>query len=407
MRRVIMIGFACFSTIVWFSAASRVYAQRGGHGGHHGRGMQSDAGSGSRSLPHRGMSSESASRSYRRSESETIHRHGTHRDGERGAASDHYGSRRGLPYHSDRNGLGIYLSVPFGAAYAPYRAYDNRYLPYGAGLYGSPYGYYSSSYYGVVPYAVTPAELGALNDTQLPVVPLENPYVARPTQAPLIECEPAAAAYQLEAEAAFREHRFEDAARFANHAMVEDRNNGKLCLFAAQTQFALGDYDEAAQLIHLAASLLPASEWGFVVENYKLFYRGRDFVQQMESLVQTVKANPQSIAATFVRGYQYRYLGYHDSARALLAKVVQLAPDDRLAAELLTQIPAPAPAADAVPAPSEPIETEVSPATEILPAPTLPLEAARPDGPRTVTSTGLETARPSAPTPGAAPHSIP
>ena len=162
-----------------------------------------------------------------------------------------------------------------------------------------------------------------------------------------------ASEYQALAEQAFRENRYEDAIRQSTHAVIEDGENGKLHLFASQIFFALGDYRASAAAIQRGASLLDRSEWGYVVENFKQFYRGKDYVNQMDALVQFTKENPDIPFVHFLRGYHYKYLGYDEAARAPLARAVELESQDRLAAELLVmaggQVPESAKPANPVP----------------------------------------------------------
>ena len=131
--------------------------------------------------------------------------------------------------------------------------------------------------------------------------------------------------------------------RFSNHAIVDDGDNGKLHLFASQALFAMGDYRAAAAALERGASLLPQSEWGYVVENYRQFYRGDDYVTQMESLVTSIKENPKVAEAHLVRGYQYAFLGYNEAAKKVLEVAVELESRDRLAADLLAMVSGEAP----------------------------------------------------------------
>ncbi|MHC4178078.1 MAG: hypothetical protein ACYSWU_11265, partial [Planctomycetota bacterium] len=210
------------------------------------------------------------------------------------------------------------------------------------------------SYYYTQPYYIQPYYLQPYY-TSYPV-----PYVAQDaavdstytapttsTNGAVIPASGSAADFQLQAERAFREHRYEDAARLSNHAIVEDGQNGKLHLFASQTLFAVGDYRSAAAAIQQAAALLDRSQWGFVVENYKKFYRGDDYVTQMAKLGEFIKENPDASYAYFLRGYHYKFLGYDEAARKQLAKAVELESRDRLAAELLVMAGGKVP--DAVP----------------------------------------------------------
>ncbi len=100
-------------------------------------------------------------------------------------------------------------------------------------------------------------------------------------------------------------------------------------------------------------SLLEQGEWGFVVENYKKFYRGNDYVTQMAALVTYNKENPDAAYGRLVRGYHYAFLGYKKPAQKQLAKAVELESRDRLAADLLVmvggKVPTPSPTEEILP----------------------------------------------------------
>ncbi len=142
-------------------------------------------------------------------------------------------------------------------------------------------------------------------------------------------------AYQQKAEEAFRRGDFQRAAKLANHALVEMPRHGKLLLFTAQSLFAVGDYRSAAAAIHQAAAMLDSQQWGYVVENYEQYYRGRAFVEQMNRLNDYIKENPDAGYAHFVRGYQHGFLGHPKSALRDLNKAVELEGRDKLAVQLI------------------------------------------------------------------------
>ncbi len=218
------------------------------------------------------------------------------------------------------------------------------------------YGYYTSPYYTRRSYTVPYVE--------------QHSAPAASASRPVIPAAGKAAGFQLQAEQAFREHRYEEAARLSNHALVEDGQNGKLHLFASQTLYALGDYQSAAAAIQQGAALLDRSEWGFVVENYKEFYRGDDYVTQTARLVEFSKKNPDAAYAHFLLGYQYKFLGYDESARKRLSKAVALESRDRLAAELLVMAGGEVPsAAEKTTVDSAPKEAPPVPGPSLKPAP--------------------------------------
>ena len=292
---------------------------------------------------------------------------GYSRGGYRGGATPHayYGggdrhSRSHFhyqPYHRGYGyygpGFGIYVGPPL------YRHYD-YYVYYTTPYYTAPY--YNAPYYNryTLPYV---ERYGAVDSP--PAAPTTS------TNGAVIPAAGKAAEFQLQAERAFRERRYEDAARLSSHAIVEDSRNGKLHLFAAQALFALGDFRSAAAAIQQAASLLDRSEWGFVVENYEKFYGGGDYVTQTARLVEFIKENPDASYARFLLGHHYKFLGYNEAARVLLAKAVELESRDRLAAELLTMAGGKAPSTPELAAPESPPAKELvipGPAPQPLPA---------------------------------------
>jgi len=141
--------------------------------------------------------------------------------------------------------------------------------------------------------------------------------------------------YQRGAEEAFRRGNYNLALRLGNHALVETPRNGKLHLLVSQILFANGNYQAATAAIHQAASLLEPKDWGYVVENFREYYRNEDYVTQMDRLTKFIEASPDVAYARFLRGYHYGYLGYKEAARRELAKAVELEGRDKLAARLL------------------------------------------------------------------------
>jgi len=227
------------------------------------------------------------------------HRHG-HGHGHSHFYLGHYGWPYWYGYGYPYPGFGISVGIPLYDYYDDYRAvYPANYV----------------DDYGVVD--TTPESL--TTSATPSVVPASGRAVE----------------YQLQAEQAFREHRYEDAVQLSQHAVVEDGQNGLLHLFASQTLFALGDFRLAAAAIQRGCALLDRDDWGFVVENFRELYRGKDYVTQMEVLVEFIKQNPDASYAYFLCGYHYKFLGYDKAARIRLSKAVELESKDRLAAELL------------------------------------------------------------------------
>jgi tetratricopeptide (TPR) repeat protein len=211
--------------------------------------------------------------------------------------------------------------------------------PYGFGGYGyGGYGYggygggYADAYY-VDDYAddydeVYPAEYTA-------------DYASADTVVPTNE---QAAPFQQLAEQAFRSQQYDEAARQSNHVIIEDGENGKAHLFAAQALFAVNDYDAAAAAIFQGMSLLDQKEWGFIVENYRQLYTNDDYVVQMDRLIEAIKKYPDVASLRFVRGYHYTFLGHKEAAKRELLKAHELDDRNPLVPKLLGILGAPIPA---------------------------------------------------------------
>lgn len=320
----------CFVGLaIFLSAGSLAFAQHGGHGGGHGGhgGHGGFAGHvGGHSYGHYGGYSGIGHHGYGH--------HGYGHDG-----YGHHGGHIGFGGHIDYGhhgishidlGHGVHLGVGHDGHHALghyghhfYPHFDFYVTPWYGGYGYTTYLYPYYSYYDFGPITSTPADAAQIHPDSTPQV------VARPTTTSPGE------AYRRQAEEAFRAGKFDEAARLANHALVEMPRDGKLLLFAAQTLFAIGDYRGAAAAVHQAAPLLDPSEWGYVVENYRQYYRGRAYVEQMDRLNQFIKENPEEAYAYFLRGYQYGFLGHTEAALRDLKKAFRLESRDKLASQLI------------------------------------------------------------------------
>ena len=99
------------------------------------------------------------------------------------------------------------------------------------------------------------------------------------------------------------------------------------------------------------------------MERFQQLYQGREYVNQMNQLVEYVRQNPDAAYARFLRGYQYLYLGHEEAARKDLERALQLEPNDALARELLGQADGdnPQPAPEELP-PQQPLPPRQPPA---------------------------------------------
>jgi len=145
--------------------------------------------------------------------------------------------------------------------------------------------------------------------------------------------------FRQSAENAFRAGQFGNAARLANHALVEDSDNVNLHLLFSQALFAAGDYRDAALAVHRAAAVGGIEKLGYHVKNGKNLYRNSSYTDALNRLNSFIGKNPNDAAARFLRGYHFMFLENHsDRAARELARVVKLQPQDRLAADLLSTL---------------------------------------------------------------------
>lgn len=237
--------------------------------------------------------------------------------------------------------LGFGLGVPYGWGYQSYSPYFADPYYYGRGFdygYRSPYvnyDYYGGGSRNVYSYAAP----------NYVYAPADNPgHVGSPNNVVIGGTEPANATsdhqndathYSLNAERSFQSANYTATIRHAQHGLVESPDNGRLHEVLSQALFAEGDYQLAAVALQRAMALTNPDDWGYLVRNYKDYYQGKTYVQQMDRLVQYVKDNPDAAYARFLRGYHYGFLGYNEAARADLRKALNLEKRDEMSKRLL------------------------------------------------------------------------
>lgn len=199
----------------------------------------------------------------------------------------------------------------------PYFQYDPQIAYYGSGVDDATYQVaYVDELFGP---AVAPFRPGARSEPQ-PVSEEDRESAQRFTR---------------QGEQEFRSASYDRATRSFRHAILDDPRNGVVMLMLAQGLLATGSYDEAAGATQQAMLLLPEEQWGVVVANYKdLYGRASDFNDQLKALQKASDEQAENPALHFLLAYQYGYLGYPDFAIKRLAKVANMAPDDRLSTRL-------------------------------------------------------------------------
>src|SRR5262249_27030316 len=112
-------------------------------------------------------------------------------------------------------------------------------------------------------------------------------------------------------------------------------NDAALHELRALVQFATKDYKSAAATLYAVLSAGPGWDW----TTMSSLYPGIDtYTEQVRTLEQYVRSNPNDAAGHFVLAYHYITQGHAGPAAKQLKEVVKLQPSDDLSARLLTMV---------------------------------------------------------------------
>ncbi len=99
--------------------------------------------------------------------------------------------------------------------------------------------------------------------------------------------------------------------------------------------FAIGEYRGAAMEAHAVASLGKTPDWPKL---YSFYGKVDPYTDQLRALEKYVAKNPAAPEGRFLLGFQYLMAGHRDAAKDEFLHALKLAPKDKLAAQLLTQV---------------------------------------------------------------------
>jgi tetratricopeptide (TPR) repeat protein len=134
------------------------------------------------------------------------------------------------------------------------------------------------------------------------------------------------------ARAAFKAGNYVEAQGLVEKAIEKLPSDATLHEFRALTLFAQGRYKESAATLYAVLSAGPGWDWQTVSG---LYADESAYTQQLRTLEQYMRANPDAAEGHFVLGYQYLVLGHKVEAIKQLEQVVRIQPDDKLSAALL------------------------------------------------------------------------
>lgn len=189
--------------------------------------------------------------------------------------------------------------------------------------YSNPYaepvdsGYYDYS----EPLVMTPDEQSLAED---PNAPPEPPSVS-----------PEALAAFDRARQEFFQGKYEDALASTDAALKVIPNDAVIHEFRALVAFALGKYQDSAAGLYAVLSVGPGWDWTTMIG---LYPEVAAYTDQLRALETARDAKPDDPSLRFVLAYHYQTAGHNDAAEGQLKKLLAIAPDDKLAAQLLQQL---------------------------------------------------------------------
>ncbi len=290
----------------------------------------------------------------------------------------------GLGFNSGYYGYGWGLGNGYGNDYGGYgsgygRGYGGyRYRPFGWGLGGWGLGslYYNSGYLGYSnPYYVNSGPVYYNYSQPIPVS-----YNAPATV--VVNAPDSADEVFSNAVAAFRQNDYDRALDITNQGITQHPDDAVLHEFRSLVLFAKRDYQQSAGTIHSVLAVGPGWDWTTLIG---LYASASLYTDQLRDLEAFTKANPQDAASRFLLAYHYMTCGHPDDAVRHLQVVVQLMPNDRVAADILKMIGSPLPTQpDGAAAPLAPSPADVAARPAVPPVAAASLvgswKAARADG---------------------------
>jgi hypothetical protein len=134
---------------------------------------------------------------------------------------------------------------------------------------------------------------------------------------------------------AFHRGDYQVALRLASHAAVDNPRDANVHLLLSLSMVALHNYNGAAMEAHAVAAMGAKVDWPALIG----FYNNNvdAFAGQIRDLEDFAVKNQKSIPAHFLVGFLYLSEGHKDAAQHQLLLALEAAPQDRIAADLLTQ----------------------------------------------------------------------
>jgi tetratricopeptide (TPR) repeat protein len=173
-----------------------------------------------------------------------------------------------------------------------------------------------------------------VQDVNPTVVNYGQPIAVDAPPPPETEVEQAIASFD-QARAAFRAGDYDLALQQVERALGKLPNDVDLHEFRAVVQFARGQYQEAASGLYAVLMAGPGWNWATLIG---LYPDVDTFTRQLRALESYIATHREDAAARFVLAYLYITMGATDAAVAQLKEVIRLVPNDRLSAQLVSEL---------------------------------------------------------------------
>jgi tetratricopeptide (TPR) repeat protein len=173
-----------------------------------------------------------------------------------------------------------------------------------------------------------PLEAGIIYDYAQPIPVVTESAVA-------IVAEPPAESALDSAIAAFRLNDYDTALDLVHQAIARSPEDAVLHEFRALVLFAKGDYRQAAATVHSVLAIGPGWDWQTLSG---LYADVAVYTAQLRTLEEFAREHPGDAGARFLLAYHYMSGGYPDVAAGQLRRVVQIVPEDRVAADVLRML---------------------------------------------------------------------
>ena len=128
---------------------------------------------------------------------------------------------------------------------------------------------------------------------------------------------------------------YQSALKSTDAALKTLPNDAVLHEFRALALFALGNYQDSAAVLYAVLSVGPGWDWTTLSGLYPSV---SDYSAQLRKLEEHIKTNPQDPAGLFVLAYHYLTAGHDDAAVRQLKKLLEVAPNDQLAMQMLMDL---------------------------------------------------------------------